>query len=51
MKTLKPRAEFKTAFMSMPQAKREMMMRERQDAATGKPHAEFYADVNALAGS
>ncbi|MER9431490.1 hypothetical protein [Mesorhizobium sp. M0408] len=50
MKTLKPRAEFKTAFMSMPH-KREMMMRERQDAATGKPHAEFYADVNALAGS
>lgn len=37
--------------MAMPQTKREMMMRECQDATMSKPDAEFCADVNAVAGS
>jgi hypothetical protein len=51
MKTLKPMPEFKVPFMAMPQTKREMMMRECQDATMSKPYAEFCADENALAGS
>ncbi|PZV34568.1 hypothetical protein B5V02_31080 [Mesorhizobium kowhaii] len=51
MKTLKPMPEFKVTFMAMPQTKREMMMRECQDATMSKPDAEFCADVNAVAGS
>ncbi|WP_352546968.1 hypothetical protein [Mesorhizobium australicum] len=51
MKTLKPMPEFKVPFMAMPQTKREMMIRECQDATMSKPYAEFCADVNALAGS
>ncbi|MER9418786.1 hypothetical protein NKI95_22880 [Mesorhizobium sp. M0306] len=60
MKTLKPMPEFKVVFMAMPKAQRNMiqrnmiqrnmMMRECQDAAQGKPYAEFCGDVNALAG-
>lgn len=45
------KAKFKAAFMGMPKAKREKMMRECQDAAMSKPYAEFCADLNALAGS
>ncbi|MGX5802435.1 hypothetical protein ACWGS9_14420 [Bradyrhizobium sp. Arg314] len=50
MTTLKPIPEFKATFMAVPKAKREMMMRECQDAAMSKPYAEFCADVNALGG-
>jgi hypothetical protein len=39
---LKSNAKFKAAFMAMPKAKREAMM---------KPYAEFCAELNALAGS
>ncbi|WP_353018988.1 hypothetical protein [Mesorhizobium sp. M1403] len=46
MKTLKPMSEFKVAFMAMPQTKREMMMRECQDATMSKPYAEFCADTS-----
>ncbi|MBZ9794814.1 hypothetical protein [Mesorhizobium sp. ES1-4] len=51
LKQLKPMAEFKKVFMAMPKEKQEEVHRLCQDAAMSKPHAEFCADVNALAGS
>jgi hypothetical protein len=51
MKTMKPMAEFKAAFMAMPKEKQDAMMKECQDAAMSKPHAEFCANVNALGGA
>ncbi|MER9329442.1 hypothetical protein [Mesorhizobium sp. M0488] len=51
MKTMKPMAEFKTAFMAMPKEKHEAMKKECNDAAMSKPHAEFCANVQALGGA
>lgn len=50
MKTMKPMADFKTAFMAMPMEKQAAMKKECQDAAMSKPHAEFCANVNTLGG-
>ena len=46
MKTPKPMHEFKTRFMAMPKADREMMLKECQEAAMSEPCAEFCANVN-----
>ncbi len=51
MKTMKPMADFKTAFTAMPKKKQERMMKECNDAAMSKPHAEFCANVLALGGA
>ena len=51
MKTMKPMAEFKAAFMAMPMEKQEAMKKECQDAAMSKPHAEFCANLQALGGA
>lgn len=51
MKTMKPTAEFKTAFMSMPKEKQEAMKKECNDAAMSKPYAVFCANVQALGGA
>lgn len=50
-KTLKSPAEMKVAWDGMPMEKRKAMMRECQDAAMSKPHAEFCADLMALGGA
>ncbi|TPK70533.1 hypothetical protein FJ934_22250 [Mesorhizobium sp. B2-4-12] len=51
MKTMKPMEEFKAAFMAMPKEKQDAMMKECNDAAMSKPHAEFCANVRALGGA
>ena len=51
MKTMKPTAEFKTAFMALPMEKQEEMKKECIDAAMSKPYAEFCANVQALGGA
>ncbi|WP_095202730.1 hypothetical protein [Mesorhizobium carmichaelinearum] len=51
MKTMKPMEEFKMVFMAMPKEKQDAMMKECNDAAMSKPHAEFCANVHALGGS
>lgn len=51
MKTMKPMAEFKAAFMAMPKEKQDAMMKECQDAAMSKPHAEFCGNLNMLGGA
>jgi hypothetical protein len=51
MKTMKPMAEFKAAFMAMPMEKQEAMKKECQDAAMSKPHAEICANVHMLGGA
>ncbi|QKD01111.1 hypothetical protein [Mesorhizobium loti] len=51
MKTMKPMEEFKAAFMAMPKDKQDAMMKECQDAAMSKPHAEFCANVKMLGGA
>jgi hypothetical protein len=51
MKTMKPMADFKAAFMAMPMEKQAAMKKECQDAAMSKPHAEFCANVQALGGA
>ncbi|AGB43580.1 hypothetical protein LB516_10365 [Mesorhizobium sp. CO1-1-7] len=51
MKTMKPMEEFKAAFMAMPKEKQDAMMKECQDAAMSKPHAEFCANVKMLGGA
>lgn len=51
MKTMKPMAEFKAAFMAMPKEKQDAMMKECQDAAMSKPHAEFCGNLNTLGGA
>lgn len=50
MKTMKTQAEFKTAWDATAKDKQDAMMKECQDAAMSKPHAEFCANVMALAG-
>jgi hypothetical protein len=51
MKTMKPMADFKAAFMAMPMEKQAAMKKECNDAAMSKPHAEFCANVQALGGA
>jgi hypothetical protein len=51
MKTMKPMADFKTAFTAMPMEKQVAMKKECNDAAMSKPHAEFCANVQALGGA
>ena len=51
MKTMKPMAEFKAAFMAMPMEKQEAVKKECNDAAMSKPYAEFCANVQALGGA
>ncbi|RTL98106.1 MAG: hypothetical protein EKK31_26220 [Hyphomicrobiales bacterium] len=50
MKTMKPEADFKAAWASMPKDKQDTMMKECQDAAMSKPHAEFCANLMMYAG-
>ncbi len=50
MKTMKSETEFKAAWAATPKDKQGMMMKECQDAAMSKPHAEFCANVNMFAG-
>jgi len=50
MKTMKPEADFKAAWASMPMEKQDAMMKECQDAAMSKPHAEFCANLMMFAG-
>ena len=51
MKTMKPEADFKAAWASTAKDKQDMMMKECQDAAMSKPHAEFCADLKAYGGA
>jgi hypothetical protein len=51
MKTMKPKADFKAAWNSMAKDKQDAMMKECQDAAMSKPHAEFCANLQALGGA
>ena len=51
MKTMKPEADFKAAWAAMPKDKQDMMMKECQDAAMSKPHAEFCANLMAYGGA
>jgi len=51
MKTMKPMEEFKAAFMAMPKEKQDAMMKECQDAAMSKAHAEFCGNLNMLGGA
>lgn len=51
MKTMKPKAEFKAAWDAMAKDKQGAMMKECQDAAMSKPHAEFCANLQALGGA
>lgn len=50
MKTMKSQTEFKAAWDATAKDKQDSMMKECQDAAMSKPHAEFCANVMALAG-
>ncbi|RUW75367.1 MULTISPECIES: hypothetical protein [unclassified Mesorhizobium] len=50
MKTMKPEADFKAAWAAMAKDKQDMMMKECQDAAMSKPHAEFCANLMMYAG-
>ncbi|MDX8432573.1 hypothetical protein RFN25_03880 [Mesorhizobium abyssinicae] len=50
MKTMKPEADFKAAWGAMAKDKQDMMMKECQDAAMSKPHAEFCANLMMYAG-
>lgn len=51
MKTTKPIAGFKKAWGAMAKDKQGAMMKECQDAAMSKPHAEFCANLQALGGA
>jgi len=51
MKTMKPEAEFKAAWASTAKDKQDKMMKECQDAAMSKPHAEFCANLMAYGGA
>jgi hypothetical protein len=51
MKTMKPKAEFKKAWQAMSKEKQGAMMKECQDAAMSKPHAEFCVELYGLRGS
>ncbi len=50
MKTMKPEAEFKAAWAATAKDKQDAMMKECQDAAMSKPHAEFCANLMMYAG-
>lgn len=51
LKQLKPMPEFKAAFMSMPQERRDLVVRLCSDPAQSTPHTEFCANVKLLAGN
>jgi hypothetical protein len=51
MKTMKPDADMKKAWDAMAKGDQEMMMKECQDAAMSKPHAEFCEKLKALGGA
>lgn len=51
MTTMKSKAEFKAAWDAMAKDKQGAMMKECQDAAMSKPHAEFCANLQALGGA
>ncbi|TPK89845.1 MULTISPECIES: hypothetical protein [unclassified Mesorhizobium] len=51
MKTMKSEADFKAAWAAMPKDKQDMMMKECQDAAMSKPHAEFCGNLVTYAGN
>jgi hypothetical protein len=51
MKTMKPDADMKKVWASMAKADQDKMMKECNDAAMSKPHAEFCANVQALGGA
>ncbi|OBQ73308.1 hypothetical protein EB233_13995 [Mesorhizobium erdmanii] len=50
MKTMKADADMKKVWAKMSKKHQAAMMKECQDAAMSKPHAEFCAKLNALAG-
>jgi len=50
MKTMKSEADFKAAWTSTAKDKQDAMMKECQDAAMSKPHAEFCANLMMYAG-
>jgi len=50
MKTMKSEADFKAAWASTAKDKQDTMMKECQDAAMSKPHAEFCANLMQYAG-
>ncbi|MBZ9797594.1 hypothetical protein [Mesorhizobium sp. ES1-4] len=50
MKTMKSDAAMKKVWAKMSKKNQTAMMKECQDAAMSKPHAEFCAKLNALAG-
>jgi len=50
MKTMKSGADFKAAWASTAKDKQDAMMKECQDAAMSKPHAEFCANLMMYAG-
>ena len=51
MKTMKPMASFKKAWLAVPRKDRGTMMKMCNDAAISKPHAAFCANVLALGGA
>jgi hypothetical protein len=51
MKTMKPMAGFKKAWLAAPRKDRDTMMKMCNDAAMSKPHAAFCANVLALGGA
>ncbi|MER8691929.1 hypothetical protein NKI77_18055 [Mesorhizobium opportunistum] len=48
MKTMKPMAGFKKAWLAMPKHDRVTMTKACKDPAMGKPHAQFCANVLVL---
>jgi hypothetical protein len=48
MKTMKSSADFETAWKAMPKNTQDAMMKECNDAAMSKPHAQFCAQLFAL---
>ena len=51
MKTMKPMAGFKKAWLAMPKHDRTKMAKACNDPAMRKPHAAFCANVLALGGA
>jgi hypothetical protein len=51
MKTMKPMACFKKAWLAAPRKDRDTMMKMCNDAAMSKPQAAFCANVLALGGA
>ncbi|MDX8529113.1 hypothetical protein RFM68_32145 [Mesorhizobium sp. MSK_1335] len=48
MKTMKSSADFETAWKATPKKTQSAMMKECNDAAMSKPHAQFCAQLFAL---